>query len=169
MDNFRFINLETYEITENPENYIYADKDIVETIAVLNKKGYKTISCCSGHADLKVIQWIEKKEELEKEENIDKYYYKIPTEHSDPEISKLGYVVFQYIYPEIDTYILFDKEYQFSNLPNGFKQTKNSIRKKINVFNENKESYEMIVLDEKIKKTNEELLEWAKELKEYKG
>lgn len=61
MDNFRFINLETYEITENPENYIYADKDIVETIAVLNKKGYKTTSSCSGHANLKVIQWIEKK------------------------------------------------------------------------------------------------------------
>lgn len=110
-----------------------------------------------------------KKEELEKEENLDKYYYKIPTEHSDPEISKLGYVVFQYIYPKIDTYILFDKEYQFPNLPNGFKQTKNSIRKTLDVFNENKESYEMIVLDNKIKKTNEELLEWAKELKEYKG
>lgn len=163
MDNFRFINLETYEITENPENYIYADKDIVETIAVLNKKGYKTKACCSGHAKIRVTQWIDKKE------NLDKYYYTIPTKQADPETAKQGYVVFQYINPKIDTYIMFDDEYQFPNLPKGFEQNKNTIRKIMNVFDENNEAYEMIVLDEKIKKTNEELLEWAKELKEYKG
>lgn len=163
MDNLRFINLETYEITEEPENYIYADKYIVETIAVLNKKGYKTTASCSGHPDIDMLQQVDKKE------NLEKYYYTIPTNLKDSKWLKEEEMMFQYANPITDTYIMFDKEYEFSALPEGFEQNSNIIRKKTDIFDENKKAYEYMELQEKIKKINEELLEWAKGLKEYKG
>ena len=163
MDNLRFINLTTFEITEIPENYIYADKDIVETIAILNQKGYKTTASCSGHPDVDMLQQVDKKE------NLKKYYYTIPTNLKDTKWLKDEEIMFQYANPITDTYIMFDKEYQFSDLPKGFKKNNCIIRKETDIFDENKKAYEYMELQEKIKKTNEELLEWAKELKEYKG
>ena len=47
-NNHTFIDSKTYEIIKD-EQVIEVDDAIAETISVLNKKGYKTKYCCSGH------------------------------------------------------------------------------------------------------------------------
>ena len=44
--NHKYINKETFEIVDN---IFEVDEDIAETISILNKKGYYTKYCCSGH------------------------------------------------------------------------------------------------------------------------
>ena len=44
--NHKYINSETFEIMNN---IIEVDEAIAETISILNKKGYYTKYCCSGH------------------------------------------------------------------------------------------------------------------------
>ena len=45
--NHKYINKETFEIVDN---VFEVDEDISQTISILNKKGYYTKYCCSGHA-----------------------------------------------------------------------------------------------------------------------
>ncbi len=52
MDHNSIIDRESYEVYENAEDYSKAficDKRIAQSIALLNKKGYKTLASCSGH------------------------------------------------------------------------------------------------------------------------
>ena len=52
MDHNSIIDRETFEVYEHAEDYPKAficDKRIAPSIALLNKKGYKTLASCSGH------------------------------------------------------------------------------------------------------------------------
>lgn len=46
----KYIDKKTFEIIDD-SNYFEVDDNIANTISVLNKKGYKTKACCSGHND----------------------------------------------------------------------------------------------------------------------
>lgn len=104
MDHNSIIDRETFEVFEHAEDYPKAficDKRIAPSIALLNKKGYKTIASCSGHYRL---EWNEQNKTL--------------------------------------IYILFDKEYKFNSIPNGFEimltDGKTQIESFINLTIENK-------------------------------
>lgn len=187
MDNLVFINTDTWEIVDEPEALIHVDKDIAEAIAILNKKGYKTKSSCSGHADRSLRQYFDKKENLKKYHNVTQEEY----------IKEYDKVVFFALQKETDTYIMFDKIYNFDKLPKGFKYEARkivdnisydengkkvaellgekiddcescTIRKYTNLISKDGKMYNYRVIDNKLKKTNKELLEWAKELKDNK-
>ncbi len=159
MDNLKFINTKTWEIIDLPEELIYADKDIAETIAIFNKKGYKTRASCSGHPDIIYTQWAD---DIEK---VDEYLYPIRIEY-DKSIDKM---FFYKMNEEIDIYVMFEDVYSFDNLPEGFNYEKREnyciIRCTIKVHNENNEFYDYETLRDIIKNYNIELLEWAKKIK----
>jgi len=45
----KIFNTKTFEVTEFGDEYVELDPMIAETIALLNKKGYRTESSCEGH------------------------------------------------------------------------------------------------------------------------
>ena len=45
--NNKYIDKKTFEIVDN---VFEVDEDIADIISILNKKGYYTKFCCSGHA-----------------------------------------------------------------------------------------------------------------------
>ena len=55
MDNTKYIDTDTWEICDNPKNYIPVDRGIAKTICVLNKKGYITKSSCEGHHNIRFV------------------------------------------------------------------------------------------------------------------
>lgn len=152
--NHKYINSETFEIIDN---VFEVDEDIAETISLLNKKGYYTKYCCSGHAKDPRIY------ELYNVKNNDNF-----------ELKNLGYVVNQ----KTDTYdilmpctytsiyIMFDTNYNFNNLPSGFYKVDNDnvddyvISMEICYYNDGKRK-DWNDIDKEIKKANEKLLEWA--------
>ena len=104
MDHNSIIDRETFEVFEHAEDYPKAficDKRIAPSVALLNKKGYKTIASCSGHYRL---EWNEQSKTV--------------------------------------IYILFDKEYKFDSIPDGFEivmtDGKTKIESYINLTIENK-------------------------------
>lgn len=183
MDNLKFIDTNTWEVIDEPNNLIHVDKDIAETIAILNKKGYKTKASCSGHPKIELTLLLNKREKLKN------YFYPIEVEY----IKELDKVLFYSLVEKVDTYIMFEEVYHFDVLPKGFKYEhqkiennivyKNdkkigilksesienkencTIRKYTKVLNKEKKLYDYKTMCTKLKKTNEELLKWAKELK----
>ena len=104
MDHNSIIDRETFEVFEHAEDYPKAficDKRIAPSVALLNKKGYKTIASCSGHYR---FEWNEQSKTV--------------------------------------IYILFDKEYKFDSIPDGFEivmtDGKTQIESYINLTIENK-------------------------------
>ena len=62
MDHNSIIDKNTFEIYEHAEDYpniFICDKRIASSIALLNKKGYKTLASCSGHYRL---EWNDQKD-----------------------------------------------------------------------------------------------------------
>ena len=62
MDHNSIIDKNTFEIYEHDEDYpniFICDKRIASSIALLNKKGYKTLASCSGHYRL---EWNDQKD-----------------------------------------------------------------------------------------------------------
>ena len=52
----KYMNMTTYEISDyaprcNENGFCEIDDNIADAIAMLNKKGYYTAFCCSGHMD----------------------------------------------------------------------------------------------------------------------
>ena len=111
--NHKYIDKETFEIVDN---IFEVDEDIAETISVLNKKGYYTKYCCSGHVTDPRLY------ELYNVKNDDEF-----------ELKNLGYIVnkkddnYDIIMPSIYTsvYIMFNTNYNFNNLPQGFHKVDN--------------------------------------------
>lgn len=152
--NHKYINKETFEIVDN---VFEVDEDISQTISILNKKGYYTKYCCSGHAkDPKLY-------ELYNVKNNDDFEFK-----------DLGYIVnqeksnYDIIMPSIYTsvYIMFESNYNFDNLPEGFNKVDNDniddyvISKEICYYKNGKRK-DWNVIDKEIKDANDKLLKWA--------
>lgn len=151
--NKKYINSETFEIEKN---IFEVDEDIANTISILNKKGYKTSYCCSGH--------------IKDPRLYEKYYISndndwgsdIPNSYIIDKTND-GYYLLK-PYTETHIYIKFCNEYHFLNLPIGFILEKdNTLYKEISYYNESqkKSSNE---IDKEIKESNKQLVEWAKTL-----
>ena len=155
--NHKYIDTNTFEIVDN---IIEVDEDIAETISILNKKGYYTNFCCSGHIkDPRLYEMYHRKNEIEYDD-ID-----------------LGYIVnkdedsFDILMPYTftSTYVMFKENYYFNKLPAYFYVVNES---KVNNYTIEKiiEYYDggirksLSEIDKEIKDTNNVLLEWAKEL-----
>lgn len=141
MDHNSIIDRNTFTVYEHAEDYPEAficDKPIAKAVALLNKKGYKTVASCSGH-----------------------YYVNYSTDKAH-------------------TYILFDKVYEFKNLPDGFNEevSKNTLGidrtsidyefsryKKENNTSVLKSEYEFITEVENI---SQKLTNWVENLPEYR-
>ena len=142
--NHKYINSKTFEIVDD---VFEVDEDIAEAISILNKKGYHTKYCCSGHVkDPRLYESYP----LEKVEN-----------------KNLGYIIDdeKILMPYTCTtlYIMFDKEYNFPNIPANFIKDDNVIECFIDYYdNDNKKSSKTI--DEEIKHANTTLLNWVKSL-----
>lgn len=148
------ISNKTYDIIDD---FFEVDDDISNSISLLNKKGYHTLFCCSGH--LKDPRLYEK--------------YRIEKESFDGEILNDAYVVYEddkYIdilepYTFTSCYVMFDKDYHFPDLPQGFKILDNNVIDRVIPFYENgiKRSYEDI--SKEIKEVNDILYNWVINLK----
>ena len=152
--NHKYINKETFEIVDN---VFEVDGDIAQVISILNKKGYHTKYCCSGHAKDSRLY------ELYNVKNNDDFEFK-----------NLGYIVnqeksnYDIIMPSIYTsvYIMFESNYNFDNLPEGFNKVDNDnvddcvISKEICYYKDGKRK-DWNVIDKEIKDANDKLLKWA--------
>ena len=150
----KYIDKTTFEIVDN---VFEVDEDIALAISILNKKGYYTKFCCSGHAK-------------------DPRLYELYNVNNDDnfEFKSLGYIVnqsdvsYDIVMPFMYTvvYIMFDVDYNFDNLPEGFNKIDDNsvsdyvISKKIYYYNDGKrKSWNDI--DKEIKEANDKLLEWV--------
>ena len=105
----KYLNSNTFEIVND---IFEVDKLIAETISILNKKGYHTLYCCSGHVkDPRLYE----KYHLHKDELNGIYDYHIINEEDD-------YVDVLIPYQDTVVYIMFDKKYDFK-LPKDFRWT----------------------------------------------
>lgn len=92
-------------------NKFEVDKDIAESISLLNKKGYYTRYSCSGH--------------VKDPRMYEKYRVKKDERFNDKD---LGYILkddkdnYEILMPNRYTsiYLMFDKKYEFDNVPIGF-------------------------------------------------
>ena len=126
MDQYSLIDRDTLEVFEHAEDHpkvFICDKRIANSIALLNKKGYKTLASCSGHYR---VEWNGQKDTM--------------------------------------TYILFDKDYGFKSIPEGFTLTDtHSIESFTDIVNEGKLKYRSVVEKELDKKANN-LYIWVENL-----
>ena len=171
MNNHKFIDSATYEIIPD-ENIIEVDPDIAEAISLLNKKGYKTKACCSGHAlnldyykqvcDLSLLD----EEKIKK--NYPEYYIVDKTDKTFSLIAPKG---------ATGIYVMFAECYHFDALPDGFvkepvwddrlgdwsKNNFDTIRKRIDYY-ENSVKRNPNDVQKEIEEYNNLLLEWVRKL-----
>ena len=159
MDNFRYNSLDNFEIFDSPKGYIPCDKEIADIVAILNRKGYKTVASCAGHNV--IVYDMENKirdiGELDRiKENPDFKIYDI----TDDKI---------YVKNEIigaSTYIVFEENYIFDELPDNFIYKDKWLGKMIDYYNENMTSRRRDYdIDDELKNNWCALRKWANELK----
>ena len=163
MDHNSIIDRNTFEVTLHAEDHkdvFICDKAIANVVALLNKKGYKTIASCSGHYKIEFYEYL--KEDINKLEEYKNNNRIIIKEIRDND--------FDY-WEEVDKtimYILFDKIYDFNNLPKGFKldntREKTCIEYTINFYDENDKHRTIKDVTREIEEKSKELEEWVKQL-----
>lgn len=159
MSNDKIINLETYEVIDDDSKFIIVDSLIADTIVILNQLGYKTKACCSGHSfpqkkELFINQDLDYLEDVEKE-NI----------HDIVEIREESFD-YWYEWTFTDIYILFNKIYDFLNLPEGFCVDDDNnccIRCTVEFYKDGKRK-KIDDIHKEIEKYNNTLYEWARKL-----
>ena len=163
-NNHTFIDSESFELIPDSK-IIEVDDDIAEAISILNKKGYKTEYCCSGHISSNeyysmICDKCFLNEEKLKEDYIEYYICDVTDKR------------FKIIYPRTVTsiYIKFAEDYKFKNLPPGFEKIKtfdeenfDTIEHIIDYYRDNKVRDNKDVYNE-IKEYNKLLLDWVKKL-----
>lgn len=154
--NNKYIDKETFEIVDN---VFEVDEDIADTISILNKKGYYTKFCCSGHVkDPRIYEMYKDESILENKDNKIGYMVNIKEDTC--------YMLMPYTITKV--YIMFDKDYNFKTLPNGFKKYENTIEMFINYYDRGKRKKSNDI-DKEIKDANKILYEWACNLKYLKN
>lgn len=152
--NHKYIDTKTFNIVNN---VFEVDKDIAESISLLNKKGYYTRHSCSGHdKDPRMYEM---------------YRVKKSDEFDD---KNLGFIVkdnkddYEILMPNRYTsiYVMFDKKYEFKNLPIGFYTLNDEVTTiyKDIMYYENNIKKKSNDIQSEIDKSNLELLEWVKTL-----
>ena len=107
------------------KNYFECDDLIAPAISLLNKKGYKTEFCCSGHPYSVIDSMAASAYPSEKDiENIGIISI-VPSENTKdiPDwVDKKEYsyyITFYNSYPDCGFYVTFKEDYEFNNLPKG--------------------------------------------------
>ena len=159
MCNDKIINLETYEIIDDNSKFIIVDSLIADTIVLLNKLGYKTTYCCSGHSFPQKKELFIKRDlcllEDVKKENI----------YDIVEIRKDSFD-YWHEWKFTDIYISFDKKYDFVNMPEGFVIDDDNnccMRCTVEFYKDGKRK-NINDIQEEIEKYNNILYDWAKKL-----
>ena len=157
MDNTKYIDTDTWEICDNPKNYITVDRGIAKTICVLNKKGYITKSSCEGHHNIRFVDVDE----------VDITY--LDEFKNDPRaiIKETRDDSFDYWTEVCGTsiYVVFKDKYEFASIPEGFKlEDGNCLRHNIEYYDKNLKRRNIPSINEEIKKYNKLLYEWASKL-----
>jgi len=166
MDHNSIIDKNTYEVTlhaEDNPNVFICDKMIATSIALLNKKGYKTYASCSGHYKLEFYEWFDEDiSKLEEYQNDDRIIIKKIKENS-----------FDY-WSEVDStliYVLFARKYHFNNIPEGFYEDslddRTCINHKIYYYDKENNKKSREVVENEINNYCKKLEEWVKKLPEY--
>lgn len=150
--NKRFISKKIFDFVDN---IFEVDEDIAETISILNKKGYYTKACCSGHIkDPRIYELYKNVKKLNKSDkkigciiNQDKNNYDVLIPYTSTSI-----------------YIMFNKKYDFSTLPKGFYKKENNIIEKVIEYYDKDNKVDCNIINNMIKECNEDLCNWAKSL-----
>lgn len=161
MDHNSIIDRNTFEVTLHAEDHkdvFICDKEIANAVALLNKKGYKTIASCSGHYKIEFYEYL--KEDISKLEE-----YKNNNRIIIKEIRENDFDYWQEVDKTI-MYILFDKKYNFNNLPKGFEldntREKTCVEYIINFYDENNKHRTIKDVTREIESKSKELEEWVK-------
>lgn len=114
-----YVDLETFEVSNEPTGFIECDYEIAKTIALLNKKGYKTRYSCAGHNKNGFLQRTVK-------EPIEIYDEWLKKYGEDKTVHVIGFDE-KYFYHKDDetetyTYILFEEDYNFHDIPEVFEK-----------------------------------------------
>lgn len=163
MDHNSIIDRNTYEVcidAEDHKDVFICDKEIANVVALLNKKGYKTIASCSGHYKIEYYEYL--KEDIS---NLEDY-----KNNNRVIIKEIRENDFDY-WLEVDKtimYILFDKIYELNNLPEGFiidnSRDKTCIEHIISFYDENNKHRTIKDVTREIENKSKELEEWVKQL-----
>lgn len=121
------------------EDFIEVDELIAFPVQLLNRKGYKTTCCCAGHAPGHLFP-------IAKVEN-----------------EAIAVTEYAWDPCTTETYITFDKEYDFPFLPEGFTRQKNKVFKEYDKT-ENEEWQTLLAIMESAKA----LHDWAEALPQIK-
>lgn len=153
------------------EQYFECDEMIAPTISLLNKKGYKTKYCCSGHSyPYSFTKYHESLPvELENKNGIILDTVELCDEMKDfyEKCGRNCSYKSEVFYPtikKIRLYILFEKTYNFSNLPKGFFIDERRIDRTCirgHFENLNVEGFSRITI---VYEINKSLYEWAESL-----
>ena len=173
MDHNSIIDKESFEVYLHAEDYpkaIICDKSLSKVIALLNKKGYKTFASCSGHYEISFYEYfdIDIKELSEYENDPHVIIKNIRDNKFDCWEEK----------EKTFTYILFDKIYDFEDLPDGFEYKisqnpitaidRSCIGKYINYYHSDNNRKTRKEIEQEIDENCETLLKWAEKLPERK-
>jgi len=179
-----YINNKTYNVESKKTNTNFeVDTLIAESISLLNKKGYKTISSNAGH----VYHYFVRKSpyssnDLLTDENNNHYMYimyhgefpvkyelvlqdsndfsEYKKQYTELELTN-EYRLFKVTIPIVKTVIKFEEKYYFTNLPRNYIIDEFSVLSKIYYdFN----TLNLDDLELKIINANKELLNWVKQL-----
>ena len=163
MDKNSIIDRNTFEVCINAEenkDVFICDKEIANVIALLNKKGYKTYASCSGHYKIEFYEYLK--------EDINKLLeYKNNNRIIIKEVRDNDFDYWEEV-DKTNMYILFDKIYEFSNLPEGFEISnsngKTCIEHMICFYDKNNKHRTIKDVTEEIENKSKELEEWVKSL-----
>lgn len=165
MDNTRYIDLNTFEVVDFPNGYIPCDKEIVDIIAILNKKGYVTKASCAGH---NVCEFCldERETDIQQLDEIkNNPGYRICRVENNKIYFK-GEIVGRC------TYIWFCEKYDFDTIPQGFNYYDDgNLCKIVNYYKDDEciERKSNEELKEELNSNWNSLREWAINLKDNKN
>ena len=154
----KYINAKTFDMVDD---VFEVDDLIAETITTLNKKGYRTTYCCSGHSDPDITGIV----------YIDKVNYE-RLKDAFPNIIVIGEQIRNGVEKVVafnvtsvqELYISFAEEYEFPTLPEDFWYEDGRISMEFPLYKEPGELYPEEVIKLQIERANLELLKWAKSL-----
>ncbi len=153
--NLYFLDNKTFE---KLDNVIQVDKDICDTISVLNKKGYQTLASCAGHN--KLLDYHRQECEIDLLEGLDEkddFKNSIVVDKNDKTFGLVTPASLSQIY------IKFKKEYSFTSLPDTFNYKNDVLESNIYYYEDGKK-ISSEELEKEIKRRNNLLLKWANNL-----
>lgn len=128
MVEYSIIDKDTFEVYSKDEysKAFICESSIADIVAMLNKKGYKTVNCYGG--DYEIAYYEVNDVDIAKLEEI--------KEKKGEIIKRVGDSTFDFWMEKWTThiYISFDKEYKFDNMPKGFNLENENLKSAIDGY-----------------------------------